>query len=95
MALEDVARLVCPHAPDRALKLLKAFYKEGELSKNELLKASEMNEKIFRYYLTQFRKYRIIRGERTVNGYKYHLSPHAFHARLDTLFVDPLRTLKT
>lgn len=94
MAIEDVAKLIAPHKPDLAVKLLSAFYlrKDG-LTREEVLKASELHPKMFEYLLTKLRFYRIVYGSRYEGVYRYHLSPEAFHARIDTLFVDAVKSL--
>jgi len=63
------------------------------VSKEEILNETGMGAKLFGYYLTRFRKFRIIGGERTPEGYRYYISVGEAHGRLDAMFIDPLRTL--
>lgn len=93
MALEDVAKLISPKKPEDTLKILNAFYGKKELTIKQILEETGMDERIFRYYLTRFRKLKLIRGERTVHGYRYLISPHAFHAYLDGVLFQPVKNL--
>jgi len=94
MALEDVAKLVAPHKPHLAMKLLRAFYgKPHGITREEILRETGLGEKMFEYFLTKLRHYRIVQGTKAGGVYRYYLSPDAFHARIDTLFVDPVKTI--
>lgn len=94
MALEDVARFVAPRRQAIVLKIIQAFYGRQSITRDELLKETELSPKAFEYYLTKFRRARLIGGRKYRDGvYRYHLSVDGFHSRIDTLLVDPLRTL--
>jgi len=94
MALEDVAKLVSPRAPEIVLKILGCFYNKEGLTREEILKETGLNGKAFEYYLTKLRHFRLIQGEGRGGIYRYRLSPDGFHSRVDTLFVDPIKTLR-
>ena len=94
MALEDLARLIAPKAWQPTLAILRAFYPDNKpLTKTELIQACGLNEKMFEYLLTRLRHYRLIWGEKIAGEHRYYLDPNAFHTRIDTLFVDPVKHL--
>ena len=94
MALEDVAKLIAPRNPDSALRFLRCFYgsKEG-LTKEEIIRQTGMSPKMFEYFLTRMRRWRMIKGGRVKDQWRYFLTPEAFHARIDTLLVDAVHNL--
>lgn len=96
MALDDLARLVCPRKPGVALKVLNCFYMtNGGVTKAELLRQLGLKPRTLEYYLTRFKHWRIISTRRRYcRPASYHLEPRQFHVRADTLLVDPLSHLK-
>lgn len=97
MALEDLVRLISPRCPKHALAILRVFYYQGKddiVTKADLMKQLGMKQRTLEYYITKLRHWRIISTERHWGGPPhYHLSPTAFHARVDTLLVDSLQNL--
>jgi DNA-binding IclR family transcriptional regulator len=94
MALEDLAKLIAPRAQSQVLSILRAFYPDNHpLTKDELLRATRLHPKMFEYLLTRMRHYRLIWGEKIQGQHRYYLDPNAFHTRIDTLFVDPVKHL--
>ncbi|MFQ6130114.1 MAG: hypothetical protein ACE5OT_04845 [Candidatus Hadarchaeaceae archaeon] len=94
MALEDLAKLIAPRAQQQVLSILRAFYPSNKpRTKAELLSETKLHVKMFEYLLTRMRYYRLIWGEKIRGEYRYYLDPNAFHTRLDTLLVDPVKHL--
>jgi hypothetical protein len=91
MALDDVAHLISPHRPAIARRILMCFYKNNGRSLADLLKETGLKEKTLRYYLTRMRFYRLIEYDRDQR--LYYLTLTAFHARIDTLLIDPISAL--
>jgi DNA-binding IclR family transcriptional regulator len=94
MALEDLAKMISPRSAQQVIAILHAFYPDNKpLTKEELLRETKLKKKMFEYLLTRLRHYRLIWGEKIGGEYRYYLDPNAFHTRLDTLFVDPIKNL--
>ena len=94
MALEDVAKLIAPRNPDPALRFLRCFYGNRDgLTKEEIIRGAGVSPKMFEYFLTRMRRWRMIRGKKVGAQWRYFLTPEAFHARIDTLFVDAVQNL--
>jgi len=94
MALEDLAKLIAPRAQGQVLALLRCFYPDNRpLTKEELLRSTGLHPKMFEYLLTRMRHFRLVWGEKIGGQYRYYLDPNAFHVRIDTLFVDPVKHL--
>ncbi len=94
MALEDVAKLIAPRNPDPALRFLRCFYRSNEgLTKEEIVRQTGISPKMFEYFLTRMRRWRMIKGTKVKNQWRYFLTPEAFHARIDTLLVDAVQNL--
>ena len=91
LALDDVARLISPRRPDLALRILRCFYLRNGRSFDDLLKETKIPEKMLRFYFTKMRRYRLLEYDRDQR--LYYLMPTAFHARVDTLLIDPVSTL--
>lgn len=94
MALEDLARLLSPKRPDKVVRLFETFRGGSELTKEELVKQSGLSESMVEYYVTKLREWYMLSTRRNQkNQVTYSLNPDAFHARVDTLLVDPIRNL--
>jgi len=94
VALEDVAKLISPKRPDQVLRLLGVFRGGSELTKEELVRQSGLSESMVEYYVTKLREWYMLGTRRNRrNQVVYSLNPDAFHARVDTLLVDPIRNL--
>lgn len=89
--MEDVAKLISPRRPEQALRLLRCFQGGESKSFEELLRETGLGEKLLRYYITKLRHLRLIDYSR--NTRKYSLDYGAFHARIDTLLCDPIKSL--
>lgn len=94
MALEDVARFIAPKRPQRALAILRCFYGGESLTKAEIMKEADMRKRSLEYYITKFRRWKILW---TYRRWKmpavYRVEASAFHARVDSVLVDSLETL--
>lgn len=94
MALEDLARFIAPKRPSRTLAILNCFYGGESLTKAEIMKETDMKEKALNRYLTRFKRWKIIwTHRRWMMPAIYSISASGFHARLDSVLVDPLITL--
>lgn len=91
MALEDVARLISTKRPEQVLKLLQCFYGGASCKLEDLMRATGFNEKQLRYYITKFRKLRLIEFDSRTRTYS--LDYKGFHVRIDTIFVDAIENL--
>ncbi len=94
MALEDVARLLSPKTPQNAVRLLECFRGGEPKTKEDLVRESGLSESMVEFYLTRMRRWYMLTARRERGGRTlYELNPEAFHARIDTLLVDPVRNL--
>lgn len=93
-ALEDVAQLVAPRRPDVALRIVRCFQGRESLTREDIIRETGLGKKTFEYYLTKLRRFRLVQGFKARDGYRYYISVDGFHSRIDTLFVDPVRTLR-
>ncbi len=94
-ALEDVAQLVAPRRADVVLRILRCFQGKESLTREEIIRETGLGEKTFEYYLTKLRHFRLVQGFKSRDGYHYYISVDGFHSRIDTLFVDPVRNLRS
>lgn len=94
--MEDLARFLAPKRPERATSILRCFYNnDGGCTLAEMMRETGMREKALRYYITRFRRWRLLRTERRYcQTALYHLELRSFHVRLDTLLCDPLRNFQ-
>lgn len=96
IALEDLARLIAPKRPRQALAILRCFYPKNEgRTFEELMRETGIKEKALRYYITRLKRWRLIytmRG-RNHSPAAYCLDSRGFHARIDTMLVDPVTNL--
>lgn len=89
-----MARLVSPRRPDVVRRILEAFRGGATVTKEELLRHSGVSEKMLEYFLAEMNRWYMLTSKRAREGKVYYtLNPEAFHARIDTLLVDPLRNL--
>lgn len=94
MALEDVARLLSPKTPQNAVRLLECFRGGEAKTKEDLVRESGLSESMVEFYLTRMRRWYMVTARRGSDGKTvYEVNPEAFHARIDTLLVDPVRNL--
>lgn len=96
MGLEDLARFLAPKRPERAMAILRCFYKnEDGCTMSDLMRETGLREKALRYYITKFRRWKLLWTERRYcQPAIYHLEPRPFHVRLDTVLIDPLKAFK-
>lgn len=98
MGLEDLARFLAPKRPENALAILRCFYgADGGRGRTmgEIVRETGLREKNVRYYMTRFRRWKLIWTERRHREQAiYHLEPRPFHVRLDTVLCDPLRAFE-
>lgn len=87
--------MIAPKRPKTALKILRCFYPKNEgRTLGELMHETSMREKALRYYMTKLRKWKILWTKRRwCASAVYYLDHRGFHARIDTLFCDPLKAL--
>lgn len=94
MALEDLARFIAPKRPRRALSIFNCFYGGESLTKAEIMKETGMSEKALNYYATRFKRWKILWTHRRWKMPAiYSISASGFHARIDSVLVDPLIAL--
>lgn len=100
MAIEHVARLLTVNltSPTRrhknVVRLLEAFRGGAAVPKEKLVKESHLSEHMVEYYITRLKQmYMLNTHKDRANRITYSLNPEALHARVDTLFVDPVRNL--
>lgn len=94
MSLEDVGELISPKKPEKIVRLLECFRSGTDPTIDDLQDASQESEKMVRYYLTKMRDYYLIESyEGTEGETRYSLNPMAFKARVESLWVDPLKRL--
>lgn len=94
IALEDIARFIAPKRPKRALSILNCFYGGEGLTAAEIMKETGMREKALRYYITKLKRWKILwTHRRWMMPAVYHVEAGAFHARVDSVLVDPLKNL--
>lgn len=93
MALEDTAKLLAHKAPDQVLRILRCFQGGASRTFEELQRETGLNPKTLEYYLTILRKWYLLHSQKVMGEIRYFLSPEAFHARVDSLIVDPVRHL--
>jgi len=97
MGLDDLARFLAPKRPERAKSILRCFYDNDEgCTLAGMMRETGLREKALRYYITKFKWWKLLWSERRFcQQALYRLEPKAFHVRLDTKLVDPLRYLKS
>lgn len=94
MALEDLARFIAPKRPKRALSILNCFYGGERLTKAEIMKETGMRKRSLEFYITKFRRWKILWTQRRRNmSAVYSIAASAFHARIDSVLLDPLTNL--
>lgn len=94
MALEDVARFIAPKRPKRALSILNCFYGGERLTKAEIMKETGIKLRSLESYFTRFKRWKILWTHRRWNmPAVYSVAASAFHARVDSVLVDPLTNL--
>jgi len=93
MALEDTAKLLAHKAPDQVLRILRCFQGGASRTFEELQQETGLNKKTLEYYLTILRRWYLLHSQKVMGEIRYFLSPEAFHARVDSLIVDPVRHL--
>jgi len=94
MALEDLARFIAPKCPKRALSILSCFYGGERLTKAEIMKETGMGEKALNYHITRFKRWKILWTHRRWKmPAVYSIAASAFHARIDSVLLDPLTNL--
>lgn len=94
MSLEDVSELVSPKKPGKIVRILQCFRSGNKPTIQELMDASQVSEKMVRYYLTKMRDYYMIDSFKDKDGEtRYSLNPKAFKVWAESQWVDPLRRL--
>ena len=89
--MSDLCRFLAPRRPEIVRQILNAFYLEDEgVTKAELMRQVGLKQRTLEYYITRLRRWRVIRTSRRHSPARYFLEPKMFHARIDTLLVDPL-----
>lgn len=91
MALDDVLRLISPRTPEKAGRFLRCFYNRNGLARDEIQREAGLSRKDFEYLLTKFRRLKLIRGERSRQGYHYHLSRDGYAVRIEDMLINPIK----
>jgi len=94
MGLEDVAWLVTndTRTKDEIVNLLNMIGKK-QLTLQQILEATDLNERYLRFLITKLRSIRLITGEKRNNQYLYYLSYESFTTYLKTKYSDAIYNL--
>lgn len=94
MALEDVAKLLSPKRINNAVRFLESFKGGKSKTKEEIVGETNISESMIEVYITKLRTWYMLDSRKDKSGrVHYSLNPEAFHARVDTLLIDPIRNL--
>jgi transcription initiation factor IIE alpha subunit len=94
MGLNDVAGLVTndPGTKEKIVNVLNVLGKR-QLTLEQLLDATDFNERYLRFLITKLRSIRLIMGEKRNNKYFYYLSYESFTTYLKTKYSDAIYNL--
>ena len=94
MGLNDVAGLVTNDSGTKSkiVNVLNVLGKK-QLTLEQLLEATDFNERYLRFLITKLRSIRLIMGEKRSNKYFYYLSYESFTTYLKTKYSDAIYNL--
>ena len=94
MGLEDVAELVTndPRTRGQIVSLLNLTGKR-QLTLQQILEATDLNERYLRFLITKLRSIRLLAGEKRGGQYVYYLSYESFTTYLKTKYSDAIYNL--
>lgn len=94
MGLDDIARLVTNDGgTQKNIVSLLQIVGKRKVTLEQLLDATDFNERYLRFLITKLRSIRLLMGEKINNHYFYYLSYEGFTTYLKTKYSDAIYNL--